>query len=182
MLFNSLHNSCGCPHHLPGYGLVSIPAQMIHYSPATGVFTWLISPNRNIKAGTTAGCLDKPKGYLRIMVDGTLYQAHRLAFLAVTGKLPKDQLDHINHVRGDNRWDNLREATNQENSKNRALSKTNSSGVCGVCWNKNAKKWNAQIWVNYKKIHLGYFDDINDAIISREKANIKYSYHQNHGK
>lgn len=83
--------------------------------------------------------------------------------------------DHVNRNPLDNRRNNLREANRQENSRNHSLRKDNTSGVSGVNWSKRMNKWYARINNNDgKRISLGYFDDINDAIISRLKAEKKY--------
>lgn len=79
------------------------------------------------------------------------------------GKWPAKQIDHINRDRLDNRIANLREATDAENRQNMGLSVTNKSGVTGVTWDKQRKKWFAKITHNYKQIPLGRFDNIKDA-------------------
>ena len=85
--------------------------------------------------------------------------------------------DHINGDKLDNRRCNLRPATNQQSGCNRSKQKNNTSGYIGVCWDKQRKKWMAQIKVNRKHIHLGRHDDIEDAARAYNKAAIKY-----HGK
>ena len=62
--------------------------ELIHYDPATGVFTWLIAPCKNIKDGAEAGNL-RPDGYRAISNDGKRYYAHRLAFLYMDGEVPE---------------------------------------------------------------------------------------------
>lgn len=88
---------------------------------------------------------------------------------------PKDMfVDHINHNRLDNRKCNLRICTQQQNNINTSKKKTNKSGVIGVHWAKSRKKWCAQIKVNSKTFHLGYFDNIEEAAEVRKQAEIKY--------
>jgi hypothetical protein len=91
----------------------------LDYNPETGEFTWRISPVDRIPAGAVAGYPDGKKGYMLVTVRGHEYFAHRLAWLYVTGEWPKDQIDHINHQKADNRSCNLREATNAQNQVNR---------------------------------------------------------------
>ena len=153
-------------------------AQILHYHPKTGLFTRLTKTSNCISVGSIAGCLDV-KGYLRIMVSCVRYKAHRLAWLAAYGKFPKDQIDHINHDRADNRIINLREATASENSKNQTLAKNSTSGVSGVFPHRN--KWQASISSNCKRIHLGTFADKFEAICARKSAERKYGFHINHG-
>ena len=152
--------------------------ELLDYNAVTGEFTWLVTKGK-AKAGTVAGWLEN--GYLRIGIAGKTYQAQRLAWLNKHGAFPKNQLDHINHIRDDNRIANLREVTQAENQKNVSKRSDNTSGFTGVCWYKRHSNWRVQITVNGKIIHLGYFSDIDDAITARKSANIKYTYHANHG-
>lgn len=84
------------------------------------------------------------------------------------------QVDHINHDRTDNRKANLRCCSNQENSMNRVLKSTNTSGTTGVYWNKCKQKWVAYLNKNGIHYHLGYFDDKQNAIQARHNAEIAY--------
>ena len=70
----------------------------------------------------------------------------------------KPFVDHINCDRDDNRIQNLRWCTGQENQFNRKKQEGTSSKYIGVCWNKNVKKWMVQIKINRKTKYLGYFD------------------------
>ena len=83
-------------------------------------------------------------------------------------------VDHINHNPLNNSRSNLRIVTNQQNLMNRGKQKNNSSGIIGVCWNKREEKWVAQIMLNNKNIHLGRFDDLEEACEVRKEAEIKY--------
>lgn len=74
-----------------------------------------------------------------------------------TGDWPTDQIDHINGDKGDNRIANLREATNAENNRNTGAGQANTSGFKGVCWDKAKGKWRAQIEIDGRGAHLGYF-------------------------
>jgi hypothetical protein len=129
---------------------------ILHYEPSTGEFTWLISCGPN-KAGSIAGAVHH-QGYIRIGVNKKYYQAHRLAWLYVHGVLPKDQIDHINGIRNDNRISNLRECNNLENQQNCGVYKNNKSGYTGVFYRKDIKKWLAKINFNSKQMYLGYYD------------------------
>lgn len=154
--------------------------ELFHYCPDTGIFTRLINLSGGAKAGDIAG--HNLKGYLRIVVDGAGYQSHRLAFLYMTGSFPAHHTDHINGVKNDNRWCNLRDVSSRVNSMNKKTYKNNKSGHTGVYFNKKANRWYAQIKVNYKRIHLGLFERIEDAIDARVEADIKYGFHPNHGR
>ncbi|MCK9994539.1 MAG: hypothetical protein Dbin4_03059 [Alphaproteobacteria bacterium] len=135
---------------------------LLHYDPDTGAFTWRVKPNRRIRVGDVAGDL-RPNGYRRIRIDGKPYAAHRLAWLYVYDRWPANQLDHMNGVRDDNRWDNLREATNAENSQNRNINSNSTSGLMGVCWHKQRQKLRAEIQIAGRKKHLGLFTTPEDA-------------------
>jgi hypothetical protein len=78
----------------------------------------LVSTSSNARAGDVAGGANNGDRYRRIRVDNQLYQAHRLAWLYMTGEWPSNGIDHINGHRADNRWANLREATQSQNMAN----------------------------------------------------------------
>jgi hypothetical protein len=146
---------------------------VLHYEPETGILTWKVRTARRVKVGDVAGSQDGG-GYLRIKVLSRDYLAHRLAWLYVYGSWPKDQLDHVNRNRSDNRISNLREVTNKQNQQNKSKRSDNTSGHPGVYWRKRAPKWVAQITHNYKQIHLGYFDDLEAAIAARKAGELRY--------
>lgn len=83
-------------------------------------------------------------------------------------------IDHMNHNKNDNRKNNLRMVTVQQNNMNNSLRKDNISNATGVFWNKKNNIWQAQIRVNSKAIHLGCFINKQDAIKSRKQAEEKY--------
>jgi len=91
---------------------------------------------------------------------------HRVIMKAPQGV----EVDHVNHDTLDNRKENLRLCTHQQNAWNISLPKHNTSGVMGVSWQKNRHKWQAGIKVNNKRIHLGSFTTIDSAAIAYEKA------------
>lgn len=171
----------------------SLLKELLHYDPETGVFTWErrghstfatigAAKSWNIKyPGTAAGSINSD-GYIGIGIKWKIYKAHRLVWLYVHGQWPEDQIDHINHDRADNRLLNLREVTPQENSQNRKPDSLNTSGIVGVCFHKAAKKWYSQININKRCTYLGVFDDFDDAVKARKEAEVKYGYHENHGK
>ena len=129
--------------------------ELLHYDPETGVFTRLVRSGP-AKVGDVAGTADT-HGYIQISVDGALYLAHRLAFLWMTGEWPPHQVDHINGVRADNRFANLRPATNAENMQNvRRPYSSNRIGLLGVC--RHGNRFRATIKVDGRCIHLGTFD------------------------
>lgn len=152
----------------------------LHYNPDTGIFTWIKSAKgRNLIS--SAGTLDKSTGYIRINIFGKVYYAHRLAFLYIKGYIP-EEVDHQNHIRNDNWWNNLKQSSRKENCKNLKINCKNRSGQIGVRWNKHCMKWIARINVNKKEHHLGVFINKVDAIKARKDAELKHGFHYNHGK
>lgn len=121
-------------------------------------------------------------GYRCSSIFGVGYRASRVVWAMETGTWPKDQIDHINGMRSDDRFVNLREVSNQENSRNQKLRCTNKSGVAGVGWCKKMKKWTAKIMVDSKQIHLGMFWEKKDAISARNAAEIEHGFHPSHGR
>lgn len=136
------------------------------YDPDTGIFRWRIDRRSPIKAGDIAGTFNA-KGYRQISI-GRTYGAHRLAFLYMTGAFPPDMVDHINGDPADNRWCNLRPATNSENAMNRKVRKTNKIGITGVY--AKGDKFAAHICIKGKQMHLGAFNTIAEAKAARENA------------
>lgn len=120
-----------------------------------------------------AGCLNKV-GYIQVRVKSVAYAAHRVAWFLFYGMWPKDQIDHINNVRDDNRIVNLREATSTENHGNMKVRKGGTSKYKGVCWHKQLCKWNVRIMLNYKQIHLGCYDNEEEAALAYNKAALEY--------
>ena len=83
-------------------------------------------------------------------------RAHRLAWYLHYGKLPENQIDHIDGNRSNNKIDNLRDVTNQHNQWNRVNAK-------GYVWSKQHKKFMARVRLNGKNIHIGLFDTTEEA-------------------
>lgn len=138
--------------------------ELFHYDEATGIFTRLTSVSSNTMAGDIVGYVSK-EGYRRIKCDGKMYRAHRLAWLYVHGRWPKDEIDHIDGNKSNNQLSNIRETTHSENMQNQRKARIDnvSSGLLGVTWHKNAKKWVALIKAGKNKYHLGCFDTQSDA-------------------
>jgi len=148
--------------------------ELFNYDQEIGLFTWRVNRG-NVRAGDIAGYLD-PKGYMQIGVDGQIYYAHRLVFLYMTGSFPPVMADHINQIKNDNRWINLRPATNGQNKCNSPSRKGSSSKYLGVSWNKASGKWHTTININGNKKSLGYFTCEHDAATV-----YNFAAHQHHG-
>jgi hypothetical protein len=92
--------------------------------------------------------------------------------------MPKS-IDHINHIKYDNRIENLRDVDHKTNLRNKSIHSNNTSGQCGINYKDN--KWVVSIRVNYKSIHIGVYSDLHDAVDARKSAEKKYNFHENHG-
>lgn len=102
------------------------------------------------------------RDYRRIAIDGKAYLSHRIIWLWHGNELPDGyEIDHIDGNRENNRIENLRISTHVQNTQNAARRKDNSSGVKGVSWHKDHRKWQAYISINRKREYLGLYDDLS---------------------
>ena len=143
-------------------------------------FYWKVVNSNRIKVGDRAGGFNH-KGYWVIRLNGKLYFEHHLVWLMEYGSLPSEQLDHINGDKTDNNIGNLRLVSNRENHLNMPLQRNNKSGVPGVHFAKDRGKYMAYIH-DKKMVTLGYFEDFFEAVCCRKSAEVKYGYHNNHGR
>ena len=148
----------------------------LKYDPLKGVFTWIFDGTRGVKAGDIAGS-KLPTGYFQLCVAGKRIPAHRVAWLFVHGEFPDKSIDHINRNKSDNRIENLRLATPEQNAQNRDKNSKNTSGYKGVTWHKRDERWQAAITVKGKVLHLGYYNIVVDASKAYIDASKKYQTH-----
>lgn len=128
-------------------------SELFSYDPETGALRWRSTVNSRAVAGATAGARNN-HGYLKLQFDHRPYTAHRVAWLIMTGEWPDLQVDHINGKRDDNRWANLRLASQVDNSRNQA--RPNKTGFKGVT--RKGERYIASIRKGAKVVHLGMFD------------------------
>lgn len=153
---------------------------VLSYNAKTGLFTWKEVTSNRVKVGDVAGQID-PHGHRIISVCGIRYSAHRLAWFYVHGEWPKDEIDHINLIKDDNRIANLREATHSENVRNVKMRRRNKTGFKGVIrHHQSPNKFVAQITVDRKVMYLGIFDDPKTAYAAYVEASLKH--HGNFGR
>lgn len=127
---------------------------LVTYNPKTGLFFWS-SAGRGRQLGRPAGG-PTMYGYWQIRLLGRTYRANRLAWLYMTGKWPEHLVDHINGVKDDNRWTNLRDVPQTINAQNRrSASKRSSTGVFGV--QRTKEGYRAKIVVNGSPLSLGTY-------------------------
>ncbi|AEI91240.1 gp40 [Escherichia phage phiEB49] len=146
-----------------------------------GVLYWKVKPRYRTNIGDIVGAKTK-QGYITVSYMKNRMLAHRLIWEMHNGPIPEGmQIDHINHVRTDNRIENLRVVTIFHNNQNLSISKRNKSGCVGVEWHKAASKWCASIHANGKKYYLGIYENLEDAIKVRRDAEVEHGFHKNHG-
>ena len=181
--------------HLPPIDLLR---QLLRYERESGKLFWLprraehfTSGYRGIDAhcaswntryaGREAGSPSGQRGCIAVAFMGTKVLAHRAIWAMETGEWP-DTIDHIDGNPGNNRVENLRNVTQQENMKNMVMPACNTSGHVGVAWMKHRGKWRAFISVSDKQTHLGCFDNKEEAIAARKAAEKEHGFHPNHGR
>lgn len=163
--------------------------RLLRYEPDTGKLFWLPRPLEFFRDGAgrytatraksifdtsfankEALTARNPSGYARGNLFGRNVMAHRAAFCLMRGAWPAHQIDHVNGVRDDNRWVNLREATNQQNQYNSSSAKGSMSRFVGVSLCKRSLRWTAYICPDGTKIHLGNFRTEEEAARARDVA------------
>jgi hypothetical protein len=159
--------------------------QYLSYDPETGRLTWKVDRSPKVKAGSEAGCPAKSyDGSVEYRVVGFNYEryyAHRIAWELANGPIPEGyEIDHINGNGCDNRLENLRLVTRQENARNQRLPKNSSTGFIGV--QKVGKRYTARIEVSGEVDYLGTFDTPEAAAQARKDAERTYGFHENHGR
>jgi hypothetical protein len=101
----------------------------------------------------------------------TTIRLHRLIMGVTDSRL---HIDHINHNTLDNTRGNLNVVTCGENAQNRRKASNNKSGHTGVRWHKGTKKWQVSIQIEGKYVHLGVYEELDEAIEARKKAEIEH--------
>lgn len=155
-----------------------------HLSYIDGKLFWKKVPkNANrLSVGDEAGFLCEDSGYRFIKMLGKKLRAHRVIWFCEKGEIP-DNIDHINGIRDDNRLCNLRNVSKVENNRNRKINSNNKLGCFGVYYKGGDKnRFIASIGVNNRTKHIGTYKTLKEAVKARKDAEIKYGYHENHGR
>jgi hypothetical protein len=157
---------------MEGERLLAELRTVLSYNPRTGRFTWLVERSIKIKPGSRAGT-SAPESYCEIGYTDTegvrhRFRGHQLAALLMTG-MPSIA-DHVDRDKANNAWVNLRPTTTSLNGFNAKLSRRNSSGKTGVCWDASRGKYMA----TFGTINLGRFDRYDDAVAARRAAELEY--------
>lgn len=128
---------------------------LLSYDFEAGRFSWLVDRTGGTKAGDEAGCV-LPDGYRSVRVLGRNYHEHRLAWFYCFGDWPRQQIDHIDGDKQNNRICNLRDAPVVVNAQNLRRGHVDSkSGLLGVTWNSVRSMWRAMINVNGRQRFIG---------------------------
>jgi len=159
---------------------VDLLNELLEYDKETGDLLWKVRKAKRVKVGDIAGYIEST-GYKRFTINAKSYLVHRIVFLMHKGYLPKT-IDHINGDRLDNRIENLRAVTANQNQHNRKLNSNNTSGFKGVSWFKKQNKWKASIRLEGKQINVGYFStpEEADAVVRKAREELHGSF-ANHG-
>ncbi|MDQ0511663.1 HNH endonuclease signature motif containing protein [Ancylobacter amanitiformis] len=169
-----------------------IARELLEYDPDTGVLTWRWRDRKWFKtdgawasrnalwAGKPAGS-DHPAGYRKVNIAGKFIWVHRLIWLMQTGAWPAHHIDHIDHDTSNNRWENLREATPEENARNQRRNVRNKSGRTGVHQDRSGRWW-ARVRSMGERLERGPFKEFWQAELVRTgMQRAAGDYHPNHG-
>ena len=139
-----------------------------HFEYRDGHLWWVKPRSNRVKIGQQFGrCTN---GYRQGKLKGKNCYEHRLIWLYYHGIWPKDQIDHINGIKNDNRIENLRECTVQQNQFNIKSVSGSSSKYKGVSWNKQRKKWVAGHKYKGKRYDLGRYETEEEAAEAYREA------------
>lgn len=157
------------------------PYQLLHSLLIYDEETGLLYRKSNNKLASRAYKAGGNKFYYCINLNGVRYYAHRIVWKMLYNEEPPEQIDHddgngLNNVRS-----NLLNSDKLKNNHNKRKYNTNKSGHCGINWSASNQKWKATIGIDGIAKHLGYFDDIEEAIKVRENEELKYNFSKNHG-
>lgn len=144
-------------------------SRIFQYDEETGKLFWKERIHKRIRIGWECGRLTD-HGYRKVRANNKEYYTHRIIWLLKTGHWPKNQIDHINHVRDDNRYHNLRDVTCQQNIHNMHWN--------GIHKAKHGTTYSASIMASGQRIYLGNFPSAE--IAKQAYKNAKEKYHAIH--
>lgn len=150
--------------------ILSLSQSYLHefydYDPATGEMRIARHiPHSRTAVGAMVGQHLDQDGYHQVKMRRRTLLLHRVVWTYMTGEEPPPIIDHINRVKTDNRWENLRAATNTLNQENQGLRSTNTSGFKGSHFNAKSGKWHATIRIDGSKRFIGAYPTAHEAAI-----------------
>lgn len=152
--------------------------ELFNYDPNDGHLRWKVTRQR-INKGDIAGYISKSDGYRYVCFDYNELLAHRIIWLLMTGDWPKSQIDHKNGIRDDNKWINLREATNSQNGRNKGAQKNNKLGVKGISYDAGRNQYRLRMRIKGKDYMIGRYNTLEEAIewqkLAEEEFNGEYA-------
>ena len=137
-----------------------------------GLLYWKKKVSDKVCVGSPVGSI-KNDGYLRTKINRIDYSNHRIIFMMHHGYLPKI-LDHIDGNRLNNKIENLRAASPNENLYNSKKSVINTTGKKGVSWIKKRQRYRVAVLVDKKYKFCGYFKDFELACLVSDEARSKF--------
>lgn len=165
--------------------------ECFNYNAETGDLTWKVRPQNHFP--TKKGCnvfnsrcackkagFQNSRGYIAVNIGSYAYLSHRVSWALHYGVWPEKDIDHVSGDKTDNRISNLRMVTREINSRNQKLRKTNSSTCMGVT--KDRGSFRVRINVDGKRLSVGTFATLDEAIAARKQAERRNEYHENHGR
>jgi len=160
---------------------------MDRYEYRNGKLYYIIKCGTRGKIGDAVGSVDKDNStglsYITTKINGVKYRVHRLIWIINYGEINDTKvIDHIDGNGLNNNIDNLRLTTSLENNRNAKRNKNNKSGHNGVTWYKNRSMWRVSIGNNGKQKTVGYYQNLDDAIVARKEKESEYEYHKNHNR
>lgn len=164
-LISGCTKSCGC---LRKYNTYDLSGEYgIGYTSKGKEFYFDLEDYEKIKDY----CWLSSHDYICTSINGKLVPIYRIVLDIENESL---LVDHRNHNKADNQKKNLRIVTYSQNNMNKSMQSNNTSGATGVVWYKATNRWKAQIKINGKNMHLGYFTKFDDAVKARKQAEEKY--------
>jgi hypothetical protein len=147
--------------------------KLFYYDAESGMLLWRNGNGRNVKPWQQAKALNG-NGYFTVKIQGNNYPVHRIIWLYVYGSFPSQDIDHKNRIRNDNRLCNLRSVSRTDNCQNISIPNHNKSGHIGVSWIKSHNSWTVFVKVNKKNKWLGYYKNLDDAVVARKAGESQY--------
>jgi len=150
--------------------------EIFNYEPETG----LLSRRYNLPGAKAGLCNTHLDGYYATKYFGKTYLVHRLIWIMHNGPIIDDMvIDHINHDRKDNRLENLRLVTRQENAMNTSAKNKANDLPMGITLRHG--RYRARIDSDGEQRYLGTYDTIDEAKAAWNAAKTMLGFHVNHG-
>lgn len=174
-----------------------LASELFNYDPSTGIikykerklehFSAAKNPEHamnvfNSRFSGKEALTTKKDGYkdgsLKINGEIFRFRSHILAWFLYYGEWPKEEIDHKNRKRADNRISNLRDVSRTINNSNLSKRVDNTSGAKGVSWNKEVSKWHVYINLNKIRLFSEFVEDYDLAVMLREELEDKFNFNR----